>query len=58
MHGQQNVKYLYQFLVCVSVDWYVCATDDRDIIPVHVVVKNINYSVACLHPHSILFDLS
>ena len=46
------------FRVCFYVERYVCATDDRDVIPVRAVKKNIHYSVARSHPHSILLDLS
>ena len=43
------------FRVCFCVDRYVCATADRDIIPVRVVKKNVRHSVARSHPHSIFF---
>jgi len=61
MYGFQNFPlfiYLYMFRVCFYVDRYVCETDDRDVIPVRVVKKNLHYSVARSHPHSILLDLS
>ena len=44
--------------VCAFMLTDVSATADRDVIPVRVVKKNIHYSVARSHPHSILLDLS